>query len=120
LPVLGNLLALGKDPLRFFVEIAGRYGDFVSLNLAGWQALFFNDLPAIEKVLVEQHRNYSKHKFFWRHVTAVAAGSQGDAVSVDHAAPTRRRVAQDQGASNQWPERGELSRPVLPVFLPPM
>jgi cytochrome P450 len=71
LPVLGNLLALGKDPLRFFAEMAGQYGDFVSLNLAGWPALFVSDLPAIEKILVEQHRHYSKHKFFWRHVTAV-------------------------------------------------
>lgn len=71
LPLIGNLLALGKDPLGFFAEMADRYGDFVSLNLAGWPALLVSDLPAIEKVLVEQHRNYIKHKFFWRHVTAV-------------------------------------------------
>ncbi len=71
MPLLGNLLALGKDPLRFFPEMADRYGDFVSLNLAGWKALFVSDLPATEKVLVQEHRNYIKHTFFWRHVTAV-------------------------------------------------
>ncbi|MGY3605638.1 MULTISPECIES: cytochrome P450 [unclassified Bradyrhizobium] len=71
LPFVGNLPALGKNPLGFFAELADRYGDFVSLNLAGWPALFINDLPAIENVLVEEHRNYIKHKFFWRHVTAV-------------------------------------------------
>jgi cytochrome P450 len=82
LPVIGNLLALGKNPLRFFAALAGEYGDFVSLNLAGWRALFVNNLPAIEKILVEQHRSYTKHKFFWRHVTAVFGNglltSEGD------------------------------------------
>jgi hypothetical protein len=30
-----------------------------------------SDLPPIEKILVDDHRNYVKHRFFWRHVTAV-------------------------------------------------
>jgi len=71
LPLIGNLLALGNDPLGFFAETARRYGDLVSLDLAGWQTLVVSDLPAIEKILVEDHRNYVKHRFFWRHVTAV-------------------------------------------------
>jgi cytochrome P450 len=71
LPLIGNLLALGKDPLGFFAETARRYGDLVSLDLAGWQTLLVSDLPAIEKILVDDHRNYVKHRFFWRHVTAV-------------------------------------------------
>jgi cytochrome P450 len=71
LPLIGNLLALGKDPLDFFAETARRYGDLVSLDLAGWQTLLVSDLPAIEKILVDDHRNYVKHRFFWRHVTAV-------------------------------------------------
>jgi len=71
LPLIGNLLALGKDPLGFFAETAKRYGDLVSLDLAGWQTLLVSDLPAIEKILVDDHRNYVKHRFFWRHVTAV-------------------------------------------------
>jgi cytochrome P450 len=71
LPLIGNLLALGNEPLGFFAEAARRYGDLVSLNLAGWQTLLVGDLPAIEKILVQDHRNYVKHRFFWRHVTAV-------------------------------------------------
>ena len=53
LPLVGNLLALGKDPLSFFTETTRQYGDLVSLNLAGWQTLLVSDLPAIEKILVE-------------------------------------------------------------------
>jgi cytochrome P450 len=71
LPLIGNLLALGNDPLGFFAETARRYGDLVSLDLAGWRTLLVSDLPAIEKILVDDHRNYVKHRFFWRHVTAV-------------------------------------------------
>jgi cytochrome P450 len=71
LPLIGNLLALGNDPLGFFAETARRYGDLVALDLAGWQTLLVSDLPAIEKILVDDHRNYVKHRFFWRHVTAV-------------------------------------------------
>jgi cytochrome P450 len=71
LPLIGNLLALGKDPLRFFTETTRQYGDLVSLNLAGWQTLLVSDLPAIEKILVDDHRSYIKNRFFWRNVTAV-------------------------------------------------
>jgi cytochrome P450 len=71
LPLVGNLLALGKDPLGFFTETMRRYGDLVSLNLAGWHTLFVSDLGVIEKILVEDHRNYVKNRFFWRNVTAV-------------------------------------------------
>ena len=53
LPLVGNLLALGKDPLGFFTETTRQHGDLVSLNLAGWQTLLVSDLPAIEKILVE-------------------------------------------------------------------
>jgi cytochrome P450 len=35
------------------------------------QHYLVSDLPAIEKILVDDHRNYVKHRFFWRHVTAV-------------------------------------------------
>ena len=71
LPLVGNLLALGKDPLGFFTETTRQHGDLVSLNLAGWQTLLVSDLPAIEKVLVEDHQSYAKNRFFWRNVTAV-------------------------------------------------
>jgi cytochrome P450 len=71
LPLVGNLLALGRDPLGFFSETRSRYGDLVSLNLAGWPTLLVSDLPAIERILVEDHRSFVKNRFFWRNVTAV-------------------------------------------------
>ena len=71
LPLVGNLLALGKDPLGFFTETTRQYGDLVSLNLAGWPTLLVSDLSAIESILVEDHRSYVKNRFFWRNVTAV-------------------------------------------------
>jgi hypothetical protein len=70
-PLVGNLLALGKDPLGFFTGTTRQYGDLVSLNLAGWPTLLVSDLSAIESVLVEDHRSYAKNSFFWRNVTAV-------------------------------------------------
>jgi cytochrome P450 len=71
LPFLGNLLAFGKDQLGFFTETARRYGDLVSLNLAGWPALIVSDVEAIEKILVKDHKNYIKDRLIWRHVTAL-------------------------------------------------
>jgi cytochrome P450 len=70
-PVVGNLLALGRDPLGFCSETTRRYGDLVSLDLAGWPTLLVNDLSAIGRILVEDHRSFIKHSFFWRHVTAM-------------------------------------------------
>jgi hypothetical protein len=69
LPLIGNLLALGRDPLGFFTETTRRYGDLVSLNLAGWQTLLVSD--SIERILVEDRRSFIKNRFFWRNVTAV-------------------------------------------------
>jgi cytochrome P450 len=71
LPLLGNLLAFGKDPLGFFSSIAKQYGDFVSLNLAGWPALLVSDMAAIERILVKDHGNFVKNRLTWRHVTAL-------------------------------------------------
>jgi Cytochrome P450 len=61
LPLIGNVLALGNDPLGFF-ETTRRYGDLASLDLAGWQTLVVSDLPAVERILVEDHRSYVRWK----------------------------------------------------------
>lgn len=99
LPLIGNLLALGKDPLGFFAETARRYGDLVSLNLAGWPTILVSDLPAIERILVEDHRNYIKHRFFWRHVTAVFG--KGLLISEGEPWQRQRRLASPAFAGQQ-------------------
>jgi len=70
-PLLGHLPAFGKDQLGFLTETARRYGDIVSLNLAGWPVVLVNDMDAIERILVKDHRNYIKNRLVWRHVTAL-------------------------------------------------
>jgi cytochrome P450 len=82
LPLLGNLLAFGKDQLGFVTRTARDHGDIVALNFAGWPALLLGDMDGIEKVLVKDHRHFIKHKFIWRHVTALFGNglltSEGD------------------------------------------
>lgn len=69
LPILGNLLAFGKDPIAFFESAAAKYGDIVSLQLGRWPAVFINHPDYFDYVLVENNKNFIKHTFFFRHVT---------------------------------------------------
>lgn len=68
--LLGNLPEFGADILGFFTHCA-TYGDVVSLRMAGWPALFVNHPDHVEHVLLENNRNFVKHRFFWRHVTEI-------------------------------------------------
>jgi cytochrome P450 len=69
--LLGNLPDFGRDMLGFFTECAREYGDVVSLRLGGFPACLLNHPKHFEYVLVTNHRNFVKHSFFWRHVTAL-------------------------------------------------
>ena len=69
--LLGNLPDFGRDMLGFFTDCAREYGDVVSLRLAGFPACLLNHPRHFEYVLVTNHRNFIKHSFFWRHVTAL-------------------------------------------------
>jgi len=71
LPILGNTLAFGRDPLGFFPRMAEEYGDVVRLNFAGWPTLLLSDQAGIEKVLVKEHRNFIKNEVMWRQVRAL-------------------------------------------------
>ncbi|HUO84783.1 MAG TPA: cytochrome P450 [Thermoanaerobaculia bacterium] len=70
--LLGSLPDLGRDILGFF-ESCGRggYGDLVAFRLAHRPAFFLNHPSLIEPVLVGNARNFIKHTFFWRHVSAI-------------------------------------------------
>lgn len=60
-PLVGALPKMRKDPLRFLVEAAERYGDVVSLGGVGRQRFFLVSHPRdVEHVLKANHRNYVK------------------------------------------------------------
>jgi len=69
--LLGNLPEFASDVLGFFTRSARTYGDVVTLTLGGRVAFMLNHPDLIEQVLVGQQRNFVKHSWFWRHVTAV-------------------------------------------------
>jgi cytochrome P450 len=71
LPLLGNLVDIGRDVLRYYDEWARQYGDVVALRLAAWPAILVNNPEYIEHVLVKNHRNFIKFPFFFRHVQAI-------------------------------------------------
>ncbi|MFC5086134.1 cytochrome P450 [Microvirga arabica] len=71
LPLLGSLPDLGRDVLGFFTQCARQYGDIVSFRLAAWPAMLLNHPDLVENVLVKNHQNFVKHRFFWRHVEAI-------------------------------------------------
>jgi cytochrome P450 len=71
LPLLGNLVDIGRDVLRYYDEWSRQYGDIVALRLAAWPAILVNSPECIEYVLVKNHRNFIKFPFFFRHVRAI-------------------------------------------------
>jgi cytochrome P450 len=71
LPFLGSLPDLGRDVLGFFTQCARQYGDVVGFRLAAWPAMLLNHPDLVEDVLVKNHQNFIKHRFFWRHVEAI-------------------------------------------------
>ena len=70
-PLLGNALAFGRDPLRFLTDCAHRYGDLVAFRIGAWPALLVNHPDDIEYVLVKNHRGFTKNRHFWRYVRAI-------------------------------------------------
>src|SRR5687767_14420154 len=68
--LLGHLPEL-RDLLNFYTRCKEEYGDVVQLSLAGWRSYLLSHPDLIETVLVTNHRNFVKHRFFWRHVTAI-------------------------------------------------
>jgi cytochrome P450 len=69
--LLGNLRAFAGDVLGFFTRCAREYGPVVRLRLGPREAWLLTDPEDIEFVLVQKHKDFIKHSFFWRHVTAV-------------------------------------------------
>lgn len=68
--LLGHLPNL-RDILGYYTKCKREYGDIVKFSMAGWETYLISDPAAIETILVTNHRNFTKHRFFWRHVTSI-------------------------------------------------
>jgi len=69
--LLGNLPDFARDILAFHEMCRDQYGDIVRLKLGTRVVYVLNHPDLIHEVLVGNHRNFIKHSFFWRHVTAI-------------------------------------------------
>ncbi|HVE65152.1 MAG TPA: cytochrome P450, partial [Thermoanaerobaculia bacterium] len=81
-PFLGSLPDFARDILGYMTHCSKEYGDIVYLRLAGWEVFQLNHPDLIDVVLREKRENFVKHRFFWRHVTAIFGNglltSEGD------------------------------------------
>jgi cytochrome P450 len=69
--LLGNLPDFASDLLGFLTRCARDYGDIVRLRLSTTPAVLLNHPNHIEQVLVTRQTEFTKYRFFWRHVTRV-------------------------------------------------
>lgn len=80
--LVGNLPEFARDILGFLTDCSRRYGDVVSLRLGSWPGLLISRPDLVEDVLALRYRNFRKHSFFFRHVTAIFGNglltSEGD------------------------------------------
>lgn len=66
LPILGNLVDMGRDTLGFLERTADEYGDVAALQVGRFPALLVTGSDLVEQVLVKEHKNYIKNRVFWR------------------------------------------------------
>ena len=69
--LLGNLAEFARDNLRFFQRQIGEHGDVVAGRFFNRRIVILGHPDHVEQVLLTQHKNFVKHSFFWRHVTAL-------------------------------------------------
>jgi len=55
--------AIGRDPMRFALEMWHRYGDVVRFRFLFWPAYALYHPDQVKQVLQENHRNYTKASF---------------------------------------------------------
>jgi cytochrome P450 len=70
-PLLGNLRAFAADTLGFATRLAREHGDVARFRLVSREAWLLSSPAAVDRVLLENQRNYVKHTFFWRKVDAI-------------------------------------------------
>ena len=58
---LNSALALGRDPIRFALDMWQHYGDVVRFRFLFWPAYVLYHPDYVKRVLQENHRNYNKN-----------------------------------------------------------
>lgn len=66
LPILGNLPAFMRDPLRFLVGMREAHGDVVDVALGPMKTTLLSDPELVEDVLVTRSRLWQKDRFIHR------------------------------------------------------
>jgi len=107
LPLLGNLLELKRDVLRYYEEWSRQYGDIVALRLGTWPAMLVSHPDHIEHVLVKNHRNFIKFRFFFHHVRSICY--QGLLTSEGEFWHRQRRLMAPAFHSQRLPAYGEAT-----------
>src|SRR5512132_3467211 len=69
--LVGNLPEFAHDVLGFLTFCAGKYGDVTRMRLGSYDAYLLNHPDLVDEVLRKHRENFVKHRFFWRHVTAI-------------------------------------------------
>jgi cytochrome P450 len=80
--LVGSLPELARDICGFLSACAREYGDLVRFRLPGREVFYLHRPEDIETVLKTHREAFIKHRFFWRHVTAIFGNglltSEGD------------------------------------------
>jgi len=58
----GRLLEAQRDPLAFFERMIGEHGDYVGIRFGPIRYLVVNDADGVRRLLVDNHRNYTKSR----------------------------------------------------------
>lgn len=74
LPLIGNLLAVHRDPLDLLARNAVKYGDVIPITLPGFGSVQINHPELIQYVLMENHKNYKKSAVYVRFEAALGQG----------------------------------------------
>ncbi|HEX6007485.1 MAG TPA: cytochrome P450 [Burkholderiales bacterium] len=70
-PLIGNLPDFARDVLGFHERCREEFGDIARVRVGARTIYLVQHPELIDEVLVTNHRNFIKHSFFWRHVTAI-------------------------------------------------
>ena len=69
--LLGSLPEFAGDILGFMTRSIREYGDLVYVRLPGYDVYLVQRPENVETMLLTDRARYVKHRFFWRHVTAI-------------------------------------------------